>query len=74
MNSKRIIFLLLAVVVAGATAFLARAWLQAERTAIAAQMGGARPAAPAKPAVQVLVARNAVRIGQLIKCRSLYLI
>ena len=71
MNSKRIIFLLLAVIVAGATAFLARAWLQAERTAIAAQMGGARPAAAAKPAVQVLVARNAVRIGQLIKPEDL---
>ena len=67
MNSKRIIFLLLAVIVAGATTFLARAWLQAERTAIAAQMGGARPAAPPKPATQVLVARNAIRTGQLIK-------
>ena len=67
MSSKRIVFLLLAVIVAGATAFLARAWLQAERTAIAAQMGGARPAPPAKPAAQVLVARNAIRTGQLIK-------
>lgn len=71
MSSKRIIFLLLAVIVAGATAFLARAWLQAERTAIAAQMGGARPATPAKPAVQVLVARNALRTGQLIKPEDL---
>jgi pilus assembly protein CpaB len=67
MNSKRIVFLLLAVIVAGTTAFLARAWLQAERAAIAAQMGGgpARPAA--KPAVQVLVARSALRAGTLIK-------
>ena len=40
MNSKRIVFLLLAVIVAGTTAFLARAWLQAERAAIAAQIGG----------------------------------
>ena len=71
MNSKRIVFLLLAVIVAGATAFLARAWLQAERAAIAAQMGGARPAAQAKPAVQVLVARNGVRAGQLIKPEDL---
>ena len=72
MNSKRIVFLLLAVIVAGATAFLARAWLQAERAAIAAQMGGARPtAAAAKPAVQVLVARNGVRAGQLIKPEDL---
>jgi pilus assembly protein CpaB len=65
MNSKRIIFLLLAVIVAGTTAFLARAWLQSERAAIAAQMGGQRP--PSKPAVQVLVARTAIHTGQLIK-------
>ena len=65
MNSKRIIFLLLAVVVAGATAFLARAWLQSERAAIAAQMGGQRPVT--KPAMQVLVARNAIHTGQLVK-------
>jgi pilus assembly protein CpaB len=65
MNSKRIIFLLLAVIVAGTTAFLARAWLQSERAAIAAQMGGQRP--PSKPAAQVLVARTAIHTGQLIK-------
>lgn len=71
MNSKRIVFLLLAVTVAGATAFLARVWLQAERAAIAAQLGGARPATPAKPTVQVLVARNVLRTGQLIKPEDL---
>jgi len=65
MNSKRIVFLLLAVIVAGTTAFLARAWLQAERAAIAAQIGS--PKSVAAPAVQVLVARNALRTGQLIK-------
>ncbi|HTG25889.1 MAG TPA: Flp pilus assembly protein CpaB [Reyranella sp.] len=65
MNSKRIVFLLLAVIVAGTTAFLARAWLQSERAAIAAQMGGQRPVA--RPAAQVLVARAAIRTGQLIK-------
>jgi pilus assembly protein CpaB len=69
MNSKRIVFLLLAVIVAGTTAFLARAWLQAERAAIAAQMGGPKPAA--KPSAQVLVARNALRTGQLIKPEDL---
>lgn len=67
MNSKRIVFLLLAVIVAGTTALLARTWLQAERAAIAAQIGGPRQAAAAKPAVQVLVAHNAIRTGQLIK-------
>src|SRR6516162_6082645 len=65
MNSKRIVFLLLAVIVAGTTAFLARAWLQSERAAIVAQMGGR--AAPAKPTTQVLVARNVLRVGQIIK-------
>jgi pilus assembly protein CpaB len=65
MNSKRIVFLLLAVIVAGTTAFLARAWLQSERAAIAAQLGGQRPIA--KPAVQVLVARTAIHTGQLVK-------
>jgi pilus assembly protein CpaB len=65
MNSKRIVFLLLAVIVAGTTAFLARTWLQSERAAIAAQMGGQR--AVAKPAVQVLVARTAIHTGQLVK-------
>ena len=71
MNSKRIVFLLLAVTVAGATAFLARVWLQAERAAIAAQLGGARPATPAKPTVQVLLARNVLLTGQLIKPEDL---
>jgi pilus assembly protein CpaB len=65
MNSKRIVFLLLAVIVAGTTAFLARAWLQSERAAIAAQMGGQHRVA--KPAVQVLVARTAIHTGQLVK-------
>jgi len=66
MNSKRIVFLLLAVIVAGTTAFLARAWLQSERAAMAAQMGGQRQVS-AKSAVQVLVARNVLRTGQIIK-------
>lgn len=68
MNSKRIVFLMLAFIVAGATAFLARAWLQAERAAMAAQVG---VRAPDKPAVQVLVARNNVRVGQIIKAEDL---
>jgi pilus assembly protein CpaB len=72
MNSKRIVFLLLAVIVAGTTAFLARAWLQSERAAMLAQLGTAPKAAqPLKPAVQVLVARNALRAGQLIKPEDL---
>ena len=69
MNSKRIVFLLLAVIVAGTTAFLARAWLQAERAAIAAQIAAPKPVAA--PSVQVLVVRNALRTGQLIKPEDL---
>ena len=66
MNSKRVVFLLLAVIVAGATAFLARAWLQNERAALMEQVGKGRPT-PTAPAMQVLVAKNNLRIGQLIK-------
>ena len=66
MNSKRVVFLLLAVIVAGATAFLARAWLQNERAALMEQAGKGRPTLAA-PAIQVLVAKNNLRVGQLIK-------
>ncbi|SKA36926.1 pilus assembly protein CpaB [Enhydrobacter aerosaccus] len=65
MNSKRVIFLLLAVIVAGSTAFLARAWLQGERAAILAASN--RPEKPASSAQKVLVARNPIRIGQIVK-------
>ena len=74
MNSKRIVFLLLAVLVAGATAFLARAWLQAERAAMVAQMGNGKPAVVAaapKPAIQVLVTKSALRAGHILKPEDL---
>lgn len=70
MNSKRILFLLVAMIVAGGTAMLARAWLQAERAAIMAQMGTAKPAATAavpKSTLQVLVVKGALRAGHIIK-------
>jgi pilus assembly protein CpaB len=68
MNSKRVVFLLLAVVVAGLTAFMARAWLQSERAAVMAQAGLRREAAPvAAPTLQVLVARTPVHTGQIVK-------
>src|SRR6185436_592803 len=66
MNSKRMVFLLLAVIVAGATAFMARAWLQGERTAIMAQ-SGVRKEAPAAQTLQVLVARNQIHTGTIVK-------
>jgi pilus assembly protein CpaB len=67
MTSKRMVFLLLAVIVAGATAFMARAWLQSERAALIAQVGAPKEAPPAAPTLQVLVARNAVHTGQIVK-------
>lgn len=66
MNSKRVVFLLLAVIVAGATAFLARAWLQNERQALIDQ-AGQHHAAPQAPSQKVLVAKHDIRVGQLIK-------
>src|SRR5438477_8173449 len=67
MNSKRVVFLMLAVIVAGATAFMARAWLQNERAALMAQ-AGLHPEVPtAAPTLQVLVARNAIHTGQIVK-------
>ena len=66
MNSKRVVFLLLAIIVAGVTAFVARAWLQMERAAIVAQAGLQKPG-PAQPALSVLVAKNGIRVGQIIK-------
>ena len=68
MNSKRIVFLLLAVIVAGTTAFLARAWLQNERAAILAQaQSGTQRAQPAAVAQKVLVAKAAIRTGHIVK-------
>ena len=66
MNSKRMVFLLLAVIVAGATAFMARAWLQGERAAIMAQ-AGLRKEPPVAQTLQVLVARNAIPTGSIVK-------
>ncbi|HEY6981074.1 Flp pilus assembly protein CpaB [Reyranella sp.] len=68
MNSKRIVFLLLAVLVAGATAFLARTWLQGERAAILAQArAGAQRVQPEATAHKVLVAKQAIRTGHIVK-------
>ena len=66
MTSKRMVFLLLAVIVAGATAFMARAWLQSERAALIAQVGAPKEV-PVAPTLQVLVARNPVHTGQIVK-------
>ncbi len=67
MNSKRVVFLLLAVIVAGLTAFMARAWLQSERAAVMAQAGVRQEAPAPVQTLQVLVARNPVHTGQIVK-------
>ncbi len=67
MTSKRMVFLLLAVIVAGATAFMARAWLQSERAALMAQVAVPKEAPVVAPTLQVLVARNPVHTGQIVK-------
>jgi pilus assembly protein CpaB len=67
MSSKRVVFLLLAVIVAGATAFMARAWLQNERAALMAQANLHREVPVAAPTLQVLVARNGIHTGQIVK-------
>ena len=61
------IFLVLAIIIAGATAFLARAWLQSEWDAMQLQANQQRSAPPVTPTLQVLVARNAIRTGQIVK-------
>src|SRR5262245_13322824 len=68
MSSKRMVFLLLAVIVAGATAFMARAWLQSERAALMAQANQQKEAPPVvAQTLQVLVARNAIPTGSIVK-------
>ena len=65
MRLRTILLLLFAVVLAGATAMLARSWLAAQRyevTAAAAPM-----AAPPVPSRSVLVARTAIGRGQILK-------
>jgi len=67
MNSKRLLFLMLAVMVAGTTAFLARTWLQSERAEILAQAGHRSDPPPVAPAQKILVARTAIHVGQIVK-------
>src|SRR5581483_3382128 len=68
MRARTLILLLVAVVLAGGTAFLARAWLAAQRSAPQAE---AAPVALPTPAKSVLVARNGIQRGQIIKAEDL---
>lgn len=64
MRARTLVLLLLAVVLAGGTAFLARAWLAAQRQA---EMAEAAPMALPAPAKSVLVARTDIKRGQILR-------
>jgi pilus assembly protein CpaB len=64
MRSRTLILLLVAVLLAGGTALLARSWLAAERNSAIAE---ATPVALPTPAKSVLVARNEIKRGQILK-------
>jgi pilus assembly protein CpaB len=65
-NPQRIIMLVVALVIAGGTVYFLRGYMNAER--MAAQQRAPRPVEePVKPALQVLVAREDIRTGQIVK-------
>ncbi len=64
MRSRTLVLLLVAVLLAGGTALLARSWLASERNTAIAE---ATPVALPTPAKSVLVARNEIRRGQILK-------
>jgi pilus assembly protein CpaB len=64
MRARSLILVLVAVVLAGGTAFLARAWLVAQR---ATSLAEAAPVALPAPAKSVLVARSGLQRGQILK-------
>jgi pilus assembly protein CpaB len=67
MNIRSILFLALALVVAGGTAFFARSWLLGNRTVVTAPVEAPAP----QPAVQVLVAAQNLVAGQFVQARDL---
>src|SRR5579885_2971392 len=67
MRARTLILVLLAVFFAGGTALLARAWLNAQRAAPAAQ---AAPVPP-RPVTSVLVAHGAIQRGHILKAQDL---
>jgi len=64
MRARTLILLLVAVVLAGGTAMLARAWLAAQRTQATAE---AAPVALPPPVKSVLVAHHPIQRGQILK-------
>jgi pilus assembly protein CpaB len=64
MRARTLLLLLLAIVLAGSTAMLARSWLQAQRNK---EIAEAAPLTPPKPVRSVLVARADLRRGQILR-------
>src|SRR5437660_2619943 len=64
MRLRTLLLLFVAIVLAGGTAVLARSWLAAQR---AAEIAEASPLALPTPAKSVLVARNGIQRGQILK-------
>jgi pilus assembly protein CpaB len=64
MRARTLILLFIAVVLAGGTALLARAWLAAERSK---ELAEAAPMALPTPAKSVLVARTDIKRGQILR-------
>ena len=69
MSPRRIIFIVIALVAAGATMFLGRAWLAAERSAQVVQAKA--PAPQPKPEKMVLVAQGDLHAGQFVRPENL---
>lgn len=67
MRARTLILILFAVVLAGGTTFLARAWLNSHKTASAE----AAPVALPPPTRSILVARAAIQRGQILKPNDL---
>jgi pilus assembly protein CpaB len=68
MRTRSLLLLTLAVVLAAGTAWLAQKWLTAQRAALIAEAGRM---APPKPARSVLIARAALRRGQILRPEEL---
>jgi pilus assembly protein CpaB len=68
MRARTLLLLLLAIVLAGSTAMLARSWLQAQRSK---EIAEAAPLLPPKPVRSVLVARADLRRGQILRPEDL---
>jgi pilus assembly protein CpaB len=68
MRARVLLLLTLAIVLAGGTAWLARSWLTAQRLA---QMAQSSPIAAPKPSRSVLIARAALKRGQILRPEEL---